>query len=273
MNPSPFQLALDAALLAGEAIMKRYETGFSVNEKEDFSPVTEADKEADAIIRKVLENSGIPVISEESALEEYEIRRHWNRVWLVDPLDGTKEFIKKTGEFTVNIALVEEGQPVEGLVFAPALELLYRTDGKVLNKEIWCREPNGKYFMTECLSLLGMERNSRNICGSISHMDEHTNEFIRKYKSSFPTGELIQAGSSLKFGLLAEGKASVYPRFSPTMEWDTAAGHALLKAAGGDLIDLHSGLPMCYNRVNLKNDAFIAFLSPFEKNEIAHFRI
>lgn len=271
MNPTPFQLALDAALLAGEAIMKRFETGFSVEEKADRSPVTEADKEADAIIRKVLESSGIPVISEESAVEEYEIRRHWNRVWLVDPLDGTKEFVKRTGEFTVNIALVEEGQPVEGLVFAPALELLYRTDGKVLNKEIWRRNPNGIFGLHEQFSLLGATGFSQDVCASVSHMDEHTNEFIRKYRSSYPAGKLIQAGSSLKFGLMVEGKACVYPRFSPTMEWDTAAGHALLKAAGGDLLEYASTNPMMYNRKELRNGAFVGYVSPFNTDKLSHF--
>lgn len=251
-------IMLAAALEAAEAIMAYYRDGFGVERKADASPVTEADTVADAIIRRWLEATGIPVISEETAVTEYAVRRHWPRVWVVDPLDGTKEFIKHTGEFTVNIALVEEGTPTEGLVFAPAKGLLYRTQAKRLWKEIYGGDADGTLKKKEGYVLPEMIHASPHICASVSHANAATRAYVEKYRSAHPLGNLISVGSSLKFGFLAEGKAGIYPRFSPTMEWDTAAGHAVLLAAGGQVWDVETHAPLTYNRENLRNGSFIA---------------
>ncbi len=256
-------LARKAALAAGEQIMAFYRTGFSVERKADESPVTEADKEADRIIREILSVTELPVISEESVQMPFEERCTWDLVWIVDPLDGTKEFVKKTDEFCINIALVREGTPTEGLVFLPAKGLLYATDHGALCRETWAQDNAGRFV--HLVERSGLERGnfSANLCTSVSHSNPITIEYIRRYRSSFPSGEIIPAGSAWKFGLMAEGKAGIYPRFSPTSEWDTAAGHALLKAAGGELIDLESRQPMRYNRENLVNSPFIAYIPPF----------
>jgi len=268
MEPGFADIMLNASLEAGAAIMGYYRNGFAVERKTDASPVTDADKTADKIIRRHLEQTGIPVISEETAVTDYALRKSWKRVWIVDPLDGTKEFIKHTGEFTVNIALVEEGTPTEGLVFAPAKGLLYRTHDGVLRKEIYGRNEGDVPEQRENHILKGRNGTSPNICASISHADTATMSFIRKYRSAHPSGDIISVGSSLKFGLLAEDKAGIYPRFSPTMEWDTAAGHAVLKAAGGEVWDLKTRRPITYNRQNLRNNAFIALGPQFDVEEI-----
>lgn len=258
MGSAYADILLDASLEAGASIMGYYRHGYNVERKTDASPVTDADKAADKIIRRHLEQTGIPVISEETAVTDYALRKNWKRVWVVDPLDGTKEFIKHTGEFTVNIALVEEGTPTEGLVYAPAKGLLYRTDDGALRKEIYGWNEQDMPELRETYILKGRNGMSMNICASVSHADSATLSFIRRYRSAHPSGDIISIGSSLKFGLLAEDKAGIYPRFSPTMEWDTAAGHAVLKAAGGEVWDLQTRNPIRYNRQNLRNNAFIA---------------
>lgn len=262
------EIVLKAALDAANTIMSYYREGFSVERKADQSPVTEADKAADAIIRSYLEQTGIPVISEEYPVVEYERRKSWNKVWIVDPLDGTKEFIKRTGEFTINIALLEEGEPTEGLVFAPALGLLYRTEGGQLLKENYAVTAPFVFGNMEESAILSSNRfASENICASVSHANVATRSFVERYKSAHPLGNLISMGSSLKFCLLAEDKAGIYPRFSPTMEWDTAAGQAILKAVGGNVWDVKTQQPIRYNRENLLNGDFIATARHMSKNE------
>lgn len=250
---------LQAALEAAVVIMRYYRGGYNVERKTDASPVTDADKAADVLIRQRLEHTGIPVISEETAVLDYEVRKGWNKVWVVDPLDGTKEFIKHTGEFTVNIALVEEGTPTDGLVFAPAKGLLYRTQGGALHKETYGWDENGVPKRIEGCVLPRLATKSDHICASVSHMDTATMSYVKRYRSAHPLGNLVSIGSSLKFGLLAEGAAGVYPRFTPTMEWDTAAGQAILQAAGGNVWDVATKTPVTYNRAKLLNGAFIAF--------------
>lgn len=247
-----------AALEAAEVIMRYYREGYGVQHKADASPVTDADRKADGIIRRHLERTGIPVISEETAVTEYGIRKAWDRVWIVDPLDGTKEFIKHTGEFTVNIALVEEGTPTDGLVFAPAKGLLYRTQSGILHKETYGWEADGSPKRMEGCVLPQPAKKSEHICASVSHADTATMSYVKRYRSAHPLGKLVSIGSSLKFGLLAEGEAAVYPRFSPTMEWDTAAGQAILQAAGGNVWNVATRMPVTYNRENLRNGPFIA---------------
>jgi 3'(2'), 5'-bisphosphate nucleotidase len=260
-------IVLQAALEAGQVIMGYYRDGFSVERKSDASPVTEADQAADKIIRRHLEVTGIPVISEESAVADFSERKSWKKAWMVDPLDGTKEFIKRTGEFTVNIALLEDGKPTEGLVFAPALGLLYQTRQGRLIKEIYLLQERNVFIKSEAFFLSQEINRSRNVCASISHANSATLSFVERYRSAHPLGTLISIGSSLKFALLAEGKAGIYPRFSPTMEWDTAAGQAILQAAGGNVWDVETGNPIQYNRENLLNGNFIATASHISKGE------
>lgn len=267
-NQTHTDIALEAALEAAVTIMRHYREGFGIEQKADASPVTDADKAADAIIRRHLEATGIPVISEESVAATYAERKNWNRVWIVDPLDGTKEFIKHTGEFTVNIALVEEGTPTEGLVFAPAMGLLYRTERGVLHRETYRLGEKMTFEKTGGKVLPARAEESPNICASVSHADTTTRRYVERYGRAHPMGKLIAVGSSLKFGLLAEGQAGIYPRFSPTMEWDTAAGQAILTAAGGQVWDLETRRPVRYNRENLLNGAFIA-LGPHVSTEEA----
>lgn len=257
-----------AALDAAQAIMRYYREGYGVQRKADASPVTDADREADSIIRRRLEGTGIPVISEETAVTDYETRKGWNRVWIVDPLDGTKEFIKHTGEFTVNIALVEEGTPTDGLVFAPAKGLLYRTQNGKLHKETYEWKGNGLPERIEGCVLPLPAKKSEHICASVSHADTATMSYVNRYRSAHPSGKLVSVGSSLKFGLLAEGEAAVYPRFSPTMEWDTAAGQAILQAAGGQVWNVATRMPVIYNREDLRNGAFIAVGPHLSSEEI-----
>jgi 3'(2'), 5'-bisphosphate nucleotidase len=265
------ELARKAAFEAGKIIMAYYQGGFSVEQKADHSPVTEADKEADRIIRKVLSVSGIPVISEETVQVPYEERRKWKVFWVVDPLDGTKEFVKKTDEFCINIALVREGTPTDGLVFVPVKGLLYATDHGALCRETWTGDKAGRYDRLADRIDLNRGIYSDNLCTSVSHSNPITIEYIRRYGSSFPSGEIIRLGSAWKFGLMAEGKAGLYPRFSPTSEWDTAAGHALLRAAGGDIIDAETGRPLMYNKPDPVNPSFLAFLPPFDRETAMKF--
>lgn len=258
MQTSLTDSMLQAALEAAVAIMRYYREGYATQSKADASPVTDADNEADAIIRRVLAGTGIPIISEETAVTDYATRKTWPRVWVVDPLDGTKEFIKHTGEFTVNIALVEEGVPTEGLVFAPAKGLLYRTENGGLHKQTYVWRADGTPEMTEDRVLPRPAVASEHICASVSHADAVTLAYVEKYRNAHPSGELVSIGSSLKFCLLAEGAAGIYPRFSPTMEWDTAAGQAILQAAGGNVWNPETRTPLTYNRQNLRNGPFIA---------------
>lgn len=257
------KVAIEASLQAGRAIMEVYQKDdFQVEPKNDDSPLTLADKKANEIIIKHLAPLNIPVISEESREIEFRERSGWAKCWIVDPLDGTKEFIKRNDEFTVNIALVEGGKPKLGVIFAPALNILYfglvtelksyrcsleedfsAKDILTSAKEIFPDNPKGG----ECLKVVG----------SRSHMNEDTLEYIEELKETYGDNvKIISKGSSLKFCLVAEGKAHIYPRFAPTMEWDTAAGHAICEAVGLKCVSRKTGNPVTYNRENLLNDHF-----------------
>ena len=213
--PQLTQIAVNAAKAAGQAILKIYHSAdFGVEVKGDDSPLTLADKAGHEVIMKHLETSGLPVLSEEGRDVPYAERKNWEYFWLVDPLDGTKEFIKKNGEFTVNIALIHLETPVLGVVYAPVLDWMYWGNAV----EGACKQ-SGK----EAAQALkpAKEQPVRTIVASRSHLSPETQEVIDQY----PGAEVISMGSSLKFMLLAEGKAQLYPRFAPTMEWDTAAAH------------------------------------------------
>jgi len=234
---------------AGAAIMHVYAQDFAVEHKDDKSPLTAADLAAH---RHIVAGLGtmtpeIPVLSEESASVPWEIRRGWRRYWLVDPLDGTREFVKKNGEFTVNIALIEDGVPTFGVVYAPALdEMLYGQRG------------SGAFVRDGGQDVPVMVRKPADaplrVAASRSHLDERTAAAISRMGEVEPLG----LGSSLKFCRLAEGRLDVYPRFGPTSEWDTAAGQAVLEAAGGVVLRL-DGSVLSYNtKDSLLNPDFIA---------------
>ena len=249
-----------AALEAGKVIMTVYENDdFDVNIKAYDSPVTKADLAANDIITRHLDATGIPILSEEGRQIPYEERKDWKYLWIVDPLDGTKEFIKRNDEFTVNIALVENGVPILGVVYAPALNEMYyssRENGSfkthpTLNSSL-------KEILSSSIQLpLPTIHTSYRIVASRSHPSAETRDFIEAEEQKHEKVELISKGSSLKLCMVAEGTADCYPRFAPTMEWDTAAGQAICLYAGAEVIDLKRQAPMRYNRENLLNDWFI----------------
>ncbi len=225
---------------------------FGIERKADNSPLTLADKAAHECIVRHLEPTGIPILSEEGAHLPYEERKSWHKLWVVDPLDGTKEFIKKNGEFTVNIALVEDGVPVLGIIYVPATQVLYA--GENSSEGGAFREEAGE---THPLPL--DERNGRpfTIVASRSHLTPETEEYINRKRQEHSDVRLVSSGSSLKICLVAEGTADVYPRFAPTMEWDTAAGDAIARAAGRTVSDARTGQPLTYNKPDLHNPWFI----------------
>jgi 3'(2'), 5'-bisphosphate nucleotidase len=240
--------------LAGAAIMKIYDGGFTVQHKEDDSPLTMADLESQRVILEGLKRitPDIPILSEESAAAPWAERQTWRELWVVDPLDGTREFVKRNGEFTVNIALIVEHEPVLGVVSAPAQGLIF-----------WGAKGLGAFTehrgaaRTPIRTTAPPPRPLR-VVGSRSHASQETAAYLEKVAEHVMTG----VGSSLKFCLLAEGKADLYPRFGPTSEWDTAAGQAVLEAAGGQVTRV-DGHPMRYNcRESVLNGDFLAFTDP-----------
>lgn len=261
------KIPVDAALRAGAAILCIYERDFAVEYKEDESPLTEADKAAHHIIVDALEDTGLPVLSEESRAVPYEERKGWGTFWLVDPLDGTKEFIKKNGEFTVNIALIKGGRPVMGVVYAPVLKTLYigvigRGAVRGAGDEMFQNLENlnaGFPNLGNAFELLPAEQAEEGVIkvvASRSHCNDETKEFIAGLEKQGRI-ELVSSGSSLKLCMVAEGSADVYPRIAPTMEWDTAAAQAVVEAAGGTVVQYGSDEPLRYNKEDLLNPFFV----------------
>ncbi len=237
---------LNVAARAGEAIMEVYASGAEVWQKDDKSPLTNADKASHTIIAQALEPMGLPVLSEEGRSIPFEERKKWERYWLVDPLDGTKEFLKRNGEFTVNIALMHNGLPEWGVVYAPAINMLY-WGGSYTGA--FCKKADDAPTRIEVSRYTQVKR----IVASRSHLSPETEAFIQQY----PDASLESIGSSLKIMLVAAGAADIYPRFAPTMEWDTAAAHAILNGAGGRLTQ-PDGTHFVYNKENLLNPWFVA---------------
>ena len=260
-----FESALKAILEANAGILKIYEhkQQLDIGYKNDKSPVTQADKISSDIICKILSETGIPVICEETGQESYTIRKSWKYFWLVDPLDGTKEFIKRNGEFTVNIALIQSKTPVMGLISIPVKGLLYWGDihhGAFKIKIDDIKHTNYNNLLNQAKKLpVHKKPDALRVMVSRSHMDNKTLAFLADLKTKHKTVKTIAAGSSLKFCYLAEGKADIYVRYSPTMEWDTAAGHAIVLASGAKIKNL-PGMPnLSYNKKNLRNKGFIVY--------------
>ncbi|WP_323787441.1 3'(2'),5'-bisphosphate nucleotidase CysQ [Psychroserpens sp.] len=255
------KIAIEASLKAGEVIMQVYDTAFDVEIKDDKSPLTEADKKANDIINTFLKPTPIPIISEENRQIDYAVRRHWETCWIVDPVDGTKEFIKRNGEFTVNIALIRNGKPELGVIYVPASKTLYFAD--VLERQAFKTKLNSHNtsideVLQHAIKLQTKKgTNQVEVVGSRSHMSQETLDFIESLKASGKEVSIVSKGSSLKFCLVAEGNADIYPRFAPTMEWDTAAGQAICNAAGVDVISEETKQPLLYNKENLLNPWFV----------------
>ncbi len=254
MDTSLMQHIISTSINAGKAIMDIYDSAdFGVEIKADNSPLTLADKAAHNVIMEGLSKTDYPVLSEEGVNIPYSERKRWERFWMVDPLDGTKEFIKKNGEFTVNIALIEKGEPVFGVVYAPVLQTLYYgVKGKGAFK---ARVEEGVVGDITTLSV-SQPGDILTVVASRSHLNDETLTFIDECKKTYKETDFVSVGSSLKLVLVAEGKAHLYPRYAPTMEWDTAAGHAVALAAGAKVSQV-GGSPLVYNKENLLNPYFV----------------
>ncbi len=250
------ETAINAAIKAGKEILDvYYKSDFSVEYKSDNSPLTIADKRAHHVIVEYLSATKIPILSEEGKQLDYDERKSWNMFWLVDPLDGTKEFIKRNDEFTVNIALIEGNSPIAGVVFVP------------VTKELYWGNSSGSY-----MAIVEMENESLNnikklpltnskeyfvVAGSKSHMNSETAAYIESLNTNGKPVEVISKGSSLKICMVAAGEADVYPRLAPTMEWDTAAANAVVKFAGKNIFQFENKEPLVYNKESLLNPWFV----------------
>ena len=256
--------AFEAALGAGKAIMKVYANTIHVDYKEDKSPLTQADIASQDIIANLFDDMDIPMLSEESEQASAEERKTWTECIIVDPLDGTKEFIKRNGEFTVNIAHVLNGVPESGVIYVPASDKMYfgiRDKGAWLLEnasEIGLHNSYHDFFKLAKQLPVQQPPQAFTIVGSRSHASPETDAYVKEMEAKHGQVDFIPAGSSLKFCLVAEGKAHAYPRFAPTMEWDTAAGQAILEAAGGSVVVWPSHSPLRYNRADLLNPWFLA---------------
>ena len=242
---------------AGKAIVKIYNQDFTVELKTDNTPLTIADQKANEIILTALNQlpvnsflqQNIPILSEEGRNVPYDERKNWEYFWLIDPLDGTKEFVKKNGEFTINIALIYKGAPVLGVVYSPVLNVCY-----------WAKKGEGAFKDGKKLPLKAKkQRDVYKIVASRSHMSNETKDFIEAIDTD-KEKVIISIGSSLKICLVAEGEANIYPRLGPTMEWDTAAAHAIVNESGGlfnKYINKEAYQKHVYNKKNLLNDWFV----------------
>ena len=255
-------IAIRGALDGGKEILEVYSSEIAVEMKEDRSPLTLADKNAHKAIMSQLEKTDLPILSEEGKEMDYAERSQWNRFWMVDPLDGTKEFIKRNGEFTVNIALIEDGVPIAGVIYVPVREELYvgvKGQGSHKLSNVGASDAVTIAQLRDSglkLPVINTDRPFM-VVGSRSHMSPETEAFIEELKAEHGEVDIVSMGSSLKICLVAEGAADVYPRYAPTMEWDTAAGHGIALGAGCQVTDYNTGEPMRYNKENLLNNWFL----------------
>lgn len=277
MDLKPYILrSIQAAIAAGDGINEIYRSeDFGVEYKTDKSPLTLADQKSHEIIINALRGYDIPILSEEGQNMPYVQRKDWEHFWIVDPLDGTKEFIKRNGEFTVNIALIENSRPVLGTIFVPDRNTLYfaaqnfgayklengpfsewlepRPDSKATTSAL-LEQIRGQ---STPLPVTDPQRSSLTIVGSRSHKNAELEAYVEEKRKAFADVEFISAGSSLKICLVAEGRADLYPRLGPTMEWDTAAGQAIAENAGADVYQYETRKPLMYNKEDLHNPWFI----------------
>lgn len=278
--------AIQAAIDAGKAILEVYNSAdFEVEKKADTSPLTLADRRAQEVIMQHLSQFDIPVLSEEGQDIPYAERKNWDIFWLVDPLDGTKEFIKKNGEFTVNIAMIAKNRPVAGVVFVPVKNILYFASSQIgsyridvnqiadllseklggINRPFELSDNETAKLVTELifnstkLPISATTIEIYTIAGSRSHSTPELEAFVEEKRKEHGEVEFISAGSSLKLCLVAEGRADIYPRTGPTMEWDTGAGQAIVENAGGKVLQYESEQHLLYNKENLLNPWFVAF--------------
>ncbi len=257
-------IAIKASIEAGEAILKHYLSDYIIEYKTDNSPLTIADNDSHEVIKKHLSKINLPILSEEGSSIHYDERKNWLKFWLVDPLDGTKEFINKNGEFTVNIALIENSVPIIGVIFVPVTNLLYfavegsgsyRLDITRLNREL-INKAEISDFLQYSEKLPVEIKRPVTIVGSRSHQNPDNTRLINRISDLFDDVKIINVGSSLKFCKIAEGAADFYPRLGPTMEWDTAAGDAIARYAGARVIKYQSKDDLKYNKENLLNPYF-----------------
>lgn len=275
-------VAIDAALRAGEKILAIYQdpaSDFEIEKKADHSPLTIADRKAHEVIAALLSETPFPVLSEEGKKMEYAIRKEWNELWIVDPLDGTKEFIKRNGEFTVNIALVRNGVPVLGVIYLPVKHELYFACESLgaykLAGIVKVEKSDTLESLVKAAAKLPIANEAPDhfvIVASRSHLSPETEAYIQEKEKQQGAVELISSGSSIKICLVAQGSAQVYPRFAPTMEWDTAAGHAIARAAGMEVYQADGEIPLQYNKEDLLNPWFIVEKRrETERKEDTHF--
>lgn len=265
-------IAIRASIDAGKEILDVYKNDFDVQYKEDQSPLTQADQAAHKVISKYLEETGFPVLSEEGRHLPYAERKNWEKLWIVDPLDGTKEFIKRNGEFTVNIALIENTRPKMGVVFCPTLNMLYFAGEiaggsfKAVLQDDWIeKSPNVDFIIQSAVQLpMADHRDHFTVVASRSHLNDETKSFVSNIEKQVGKIQFTSKGSSLKLCMVAEGKADLYPRFAPTSEWDTAAGQAVVEYSGGKVILPDTGETMRYNKADLLNPWFLVMRKGME---------
>ena len=261
MSHDLLKIAISAALEAAKEILKIYHSDdFEVQLKSDDSPLTKADLVSHQVIESYLKPTNIPILSEEGKDISYDLRKDWAQLWIVDPIDGTKEFIKRNGEFTVNIALIENQRPILGVVYAPVLNELYFSSNELggLKVSVNLTDFDLNNLIDSAVKLpLSREDNTYTIVASRSHLSDETVDFIEELNKEKGDVHLISKGSSLKLCLVAEGSADCYPRFAPTMEWDTAAGQAICEHAGFRVIDWETKEDLLYNRPKLLNNWFV----------------
>jgi 3'(2'), 5'-bisphosphate nucleotidase len=245
---------------AGNEILKVYSgNDFQVETKSDKTPLTLADKKSnDVIVKSLIELfPEVPILSEESKKTPYHERKEWEYLWFVDPLDGTKEFIEKNGEFSINLALIKDDKPIFGILYLPVLDILY-----------YAGEGQGAYKIEKNDKTIGLksEKDNKNdidrmikVIFSKSHYNQETREYVDRIKKQYCHTEMISVGSAMKLAYLAEGKADIYPRLSTTMEWDIAAGQIIVEEAGGKVIDFLGEKSLIYNKEDLRNPWFVAF--------------
>ncbi len=255
------KIAITAALNAGKSILEIYNSDeFNIEVKEDNSPLTRADLASHNVIMSYLKDTGIPVLSEEGKEISYNVRKNWKQLWIVDPIDGTKEFIKRNGEFTVNIALIENQRLLIGVIFVPSNGDLYFSskDMGAFKVAIDLENYDIITLIDEGIRLpLEREDETFTIVVSRSHMSADTEKYVNRLRDKYGEINLITKGSSLKLCIVAEGQADCYPRLAPTMEWDTAAGQAICEHAGFKTIDWQTNKNLLYNKKKLNNSWFL----------------